>query len=120
VNKINKKESLKVEKMNKRMGNQTVVFEHPPVILGTGTVAGKKEGEGPIGQYFDVIADDNVLGAKTWEKAESDMIEKTVTKLIKKSGVPEKEIGLSHCHIFFLIVFCRNKVKNSRGTLHGK
>ena len=70
----------------KRKGKQTVFFNNPPVILGTGTVAGKKEGEGPIGSYFDVISEDNVLGEKTWEKAESKMQKEAVVKAVSKSG----------------------------------
>ncbi|MBE7036540.1 MAG: stage V sporulation protein AD [Ruminococcaceae bacterium] len=77
---------------NKRIGKQTVLFHHPPVILGTGTVAGKKEGEGPIGKYFDVIADDNVLGAKTWEKAESEFAARAGREAFKNSGVNKEKI----------------------------
>ena len=39
---------------NKRVGNQSIIFSAPVNIKGIGTVAGKKESEGPLGQYFDV------------------------------------------------------------------
>ncbi|MBE7047956.1 MAG: stage V sporulation protein AD [Ruminococcaceae bacterium] len=77
---------------NKRMGKQTVCYQVPPIILGTGTVAGKKESEGPIGSYFDVIAEDNVLGAKTWEKAESKFAERATKEAFKNSGVAPEQI----------------------------
>ena len=77
---------------SKRKGQQTVFFENPPVILGTGTVAGKKESEGPIGSYFDVIAEDNVLGQKTWEKAESEFAKRAGEAAFQNSGVAQEEI----------------------------
>ena len=76
----------------KRKGKQTVFFNNPPVILGTGTVAGKKEGEGPIGSYFDVISEDNVLGEKTWEKAESAFAKKAAGEAFLASGVSPAKI----------------------------
>lgn len=76
----------------KRIGKQTVRYDTPPVILGTGTVAGKKEYEGPIGSYFDVIAEDNVLGEKTWEKAESEFARRAGKEAFKNSGVPPESI----------------------------
>ncbi len=76
----------------KRQGKQTVCFDRAPVILGTGTVAGKKESEGPIGSYFDVIAEDNVLGQKTWEKAESEFAARAGRAAIQKSGVSPEEV----------------------------
>lgn len=76
----------------KRKGKQTVFFNNPPVILGTGTVAGKKEGEGPIGSYFNVISEDNVLGEKTWEKAESAFAKKAAEEAFKSSGITAEQI----------------------------
>ena len=75
----------------KRKGKQTIFFKKPPVILGTGSVAGKKESEGPIGSYFDVVAEDNVLGEKTWEKAESAFAKRAASEAFSNSGVsPDK------------------------------
>ncbi|MBE7041007.1 MAG: stage V sporulation protein AD [Ruminococcaceae bacterium] len=75
----------------KRRGVQTIFYEKPPVILGTGSVAGKKESEGPIGSYFDVVAEDNVLGEKTWEKAESAFARRAASEAFSNSGVaPDK------------------------------
>ena len=77
--------------VEKRKGKQTIFYQTPPVILGTGTVAGKKESEGPIGENFDVIAEDNVLGEKTWEKAESAFARRAVAEAFQNSAVsPDK------------------------------
>lgn len=77
--------------VEKRKGKQTIFYQTPPVILGTGTVAGKKESEGPIGENFDVIAEDNVLGEKTWEKAESAFARRAAAEAFQNSAVsPDK------------------------------
>jgi len=60
--------------MTKRLGRHTVCFERPPVVISHGSVAGKKEGEGPLKNCFDQISDDSYFGQESWEKAESEML----------------------------------------------
>ena len=57
----------------KRFGKQTVRFSALPVIAAVGSVAGKKEQEGPLGYCFDYSSADSYFGEKSWEKAESSM-----------------------------------------------
>ena len=76
----------------KRIGKQTVRCADSPVILGTGTVAGKKESEGPIGSYFDIVAEDNVLAQKTWEKAESEFVRRAMGEAFQNSGIAPAQI----------------------------
>jgi len=64
--------------MNKKTGTQTVALENPPAIIGAYASVGKKEGQGPLGSYFDKIYDDEFLGETSWEKAESRLIKDTV------------------------------------------
>ena len=52
------------------------------------------EKEGPLSVYFDGFVKQVPEDDETWEKSESDMIEKTVSTLLEKSRVPEKEVGL--------------------------
>ena len=54
-------------------GKQSIEFENSPYIISTASVVGKKEGEGPLGDLFDKVCEDNLLGAQTWEEAESNM-----------------------------------------------
>ena len=76
--------------MSKRIGRQTVFFDCPPKIAATGTVAGKKESEGPIGNFFDLTTDDAFFGEKTWEKAESKFSRTAVkTALENADCMPE-------------------------------
>ena len=45
----------------KKLGKQTVNFERQPFILSSAAVGGKKEGEGPLKSWFDIILDDDML-----------------------------------------------------------
>lgn len=62
----------------KKLGSQTIRLLNPPSIIATGTIVGSKEGEGPLGEYFDTILEDDLFGEDSWEMAESKMIEESV------------------------------------------
>ena len=57
--------------MNSMTGEQSICFEKPPYLFASASVAGKKEGEGPLGEKIDLICEDPMLGEENWEKAES-------------------------------------------------
>ena len=68
----------------KRLGSQTVKLATPPYILTTATIVGKKEGEGPLAQYFDQILDDEYWGEKSFEKAETKILKETINLALSK------------------------------------
>lgn len=76
----------------KQRGRASVLFEEPPLILAAASVVGKKEGEGPLGKCFDRIEVDPMLGKKTWEEAESELLLRTANLVIEKSGLQKSEI----------------------------
>lgn len=78
--------------MNKRIGDQTVKFERPPIIISTASVAGTKEGEGPLKDYFDIVVKDDTNGRDSWEKAESKFMEDAVYKVVNKAGINLTEV----------------------------
>lgn len=55
--------------MIQKVGNNSMIFEKPPVILAASSVVGEKEGQGPLGQYFDHVEKDPKFGMETWEFA---------------------------------------------------
>ena len=57
--------------MPKRIGTNTIELTNKPHILGYACAVGKKEGEGPLGKYFDKIYTDEFCGEKSFEKAET-------------------------------------------------
>lgn len=55
------------------MGN-IIQIPKPVYILSSATVVGQHEKKGPLGEYFDIIGDeDDTFGCDTWEKSESEM-----------------------------------------------
>ena len=44
--------------MNQQAGNGSLCFSKTPFIISTASVVGKKEGEGPLKDCFDVIGKD--------------------------------------------------------------
>lgn len=81
-----------MEQTNKMMGRQSVAFKNPPCILGRASVAGKKEGDGPLGDFFDYIEEDPYFGADTWEEAESNLQKKAATLAIENAGCKPQDI----------------------------
>lgn len=71
--------------VEKRRGRNTIVFANPLSIVATATIVGKKEGQGPLGKYFDQVIQDPFFGEATWEKAESKMLLESVQKALQKS-----------------------------------
>ena len=59
--------------MSVQVGKQSLQFAEAPYIISSASIVGKKEGEGPLGNCFDVIGEDDKFGADTWEEAESTL-----------------------------------------------
>jgi stage V sporulation protein AD len=76
----------------KKMGKQSIKFSNPITIKTTASIAGPKEGQGPLSKYFDVVLDDILNGETSWEKAESRLIKDSMELAIKKSGMKKEEI----------------------------
>lgn len=78
--------------MIQKVGNNSMIFEKPPVILAASSVVGEKEGQGPLGQYFDHVEKDPKFGMETWEQAESTMQLMAAEKAIKKAGLSKEQL----------------------------
>ena len=76
----------------KRLGRQSLLIENPPGVLGSASIAGRKEGEGPLKRSFDYICRDAWFGEKSWEKAESAMLKKCFSTACEKAGIPPAEL----------------------------
>ncbi len=79
--------------MSKRLGKQTVRMQNGVGIAGYASIAGKKEGEGPLRHYFDILMDDAEWGEKTWEKTESKMQKSAVAHAVEKAGINLSDIN---------------------------
>ena len=59
------------------------------------TIAGIYESEGPLRKYFDKKYDDDLYyGEKTFEKAESKLLEDNITNILRKNKIKEEDIDL--------------------------
>ena len=76
----------------KKIGKQTINFDAPPVIIGTASIVGPKEAEGPMAKYFDKCLEDEFWGEKSWEKAESKIIKETVNLAIARANLSNTDI----------------------------
>lgn len=75
-----------------KLGKQTLWFPQTPIILAGGTVVGTKEGQGPLGNTFDMVLDDDMYGEDTWEKAESKILKESIEISLQKGGTKEEEV----------------------------
>ena len=76
----------------KKRGKNTVIFDRPPVIRSAAGIVGEKEGQGPIGSYFDEIIKDPLLGMKSWEEAEAALQSKAAGLALDKIHMQPDDI----------------------------
>ena len=79
---------------NHKLGRQTFQPGSPPVIIGYGSAAGKKEAEGPLGRHFDHTCQDDAFGEETWEKSESAMQQLALDAALKRAGLYSPDLDL--------------------------
>lgn len=77
--------------MAKRKG-KTFIFEKEIRVLSSAGVAGRLEGEGPLGKCFDKVFEDTTMGEICWEKAESDLLTAAMRTALKKGNIEEEKI----------------------------
>ena len=71
----------------KRVGRRTVALPHPPSVRSCACIGGKFEGQGPLGSCFDELGEDSFFGEATWEKAESAMQKRALSRALDKAGL---------------------------------
>ena len=69
------------------------IIELNASFISMGNAVGKKEFEGPLGEFFDIHDEDDRFGKETWEKAESEMQRLALNLALKKSGLGFEDIG---------------------------
>lgn len=82
----------KEQEKRQMMGKQSICFAVAPFLLSAGSIAGKKESEGPLGKLFDVTGQDDLFGAKTWEEAESNMQKEACVLAMGKAKVEPQDV----------------------------
>ncbi|MDK2807882.1 MAG: stage sporulation protein [Clostridiales bacterium] len=77
---------------NLQRGKQSLSFQTIPCILEESSVAGKKEGEGPLGVYFDAVENDPMFGGTSWEEAESILQSRALEQLLTKANKRPEDV----------------------------
>jgi len=77
-----------------RTGKQTFIYDEPPLIASHVSIVGPKEGKGPLGGWFDTVIQDDLLGQKSWEKAESEMLRRCALDAAARAGMPVSAVQL--------------------------
>lgn len=80
--------------MSKRIGGRTVALQSRPGVVGWASVAGPKEKQGPFGQKFDRVTQDELDGQQSFEAAERHMLESAVRLCVRKAGKRLEDVQL--------------------------
>ena len=73
-------------------GRQSIKIPVPVYIRASASIAGSKEGDGPLGDLFDMVGVDDKFGSNTWEEAESTLQKETLQLAIGKAGLSGGDI----------------------------
>lgn len=80
-----------------RKKGKTYFFDTPPIIMSGAGVVGKKEGEGPLRNAFDMIFEDTTLGQDSFELSESAMLHDAIIRALSKANRSPQEIDFVLC-----------------------
>ena len=75
-----------------RKGRHTILFETPPSLRAFAAIGSDMEAQGPLGQCFDLIERDAYFGQDSWERAESQMQERVVRRVLEKAQLPPSQV----------------------------
>lgn len=80
-----------------KIGQQTLMLTSTVKVLSCAAVGGKKEAQGPLKHCFDILSEDSYFGQSSWEKAETEMLRRCMSRCMEKapshSAKPECIVG---------------------------
>ena len=109
--------------MAQRIGRNTIILNSRPCIKAYGCAVGKKEGEGPLKDYFDKIYTDEFCNEESFEKAETHLQKSAINTALKKGKLSKSEIDV--CFAGDLLnqcigsSFCMRDLKMNYAGLYG-
>ena len=75
-----------------QVGKASLRLEHPAFVASWASVAGKKEGQGPLADEIDVKEQDEMFGMENWEQAESAMQKQAADLALEKGNIHRREV----------------------------
>lgn len=76
----------------RRIGRHTIVFTEQPQIRTVYAIGGRMEAEGPCGPWLDVSYDDPLLGEKSWEMAETRLLQEAILGCCAQAGLEPGDV----------------------------
>ncbi len=73
-------------------GKQSVEFHRNIYIKESASIVGTKEGEGPLGDLFDMIGADDMFGCANWDEAESSLQQDAIYTALGKAKLRASDI----------------------------
>lgn len=70
----------------------TIRLKSHPCVYSFAGIVSQKEGEGPMGRYFDRVQNDPYFGEKNWEQAESRLQSDTLELALQKGSLKAEDI----------------------------
>ena len=71
---------------------RTLFFANRPIIAARASIAGPKEGQGPLADRFDIVLEEDLLGKPSWELAEAEMVRRTCMLCLERAGITQKQL----------------------------
>ena len=78
--------------VHRKAGRQSVLLEKNVALISVATVAGPKEGAGPLSQFFDRCCTDIFCQEESFEKAELQMLEEACYLALGKAGLSPEDM----------------------------
>lgn len=76
------------------MSDSIIDLKNAPWVQSFASVVGKKESEGPLREYFDVVQTDTAMGQDSWEQAESCYQKTAFSAALDKGGLKAEDIDM--------------------------
>ena len=80
--------------MIEHIGQRTLHLTGRPYLIAHAAAVGKKEGEGPLGAYFDFVTEDDRMKQKSWELAESALQKTAINLALNKAGLQKGDLDV--------------------------
>lgn len=79
---------------NNKRGRQSFLLPSKPVITHWASIAGKKEGEGPLKDSYDLVSQDTYFGQRTWEQGEKRLQQLALETLMGKAQISPGQVDV--------------------------
>lgn len=74
------------------IGYQTIEYKTQPWIMASACAVGPREGQGPLRECFDLVAQDAAFGQDSYEQAEAALLREACRLCLAKAGIGEKGV----------------------------